>query len=149
MSTRGITDELVAHVKSFEGWRADAYICPAGHPTIGYGRRVASLDVPSITEEQGDAMLREDLIKFRDMAIKMSPILEMVSERRLAAIVDFCYNSGPNNYKVSTLKKRIDVSDWEGAAIEMQKWIYGGRPKKKLGGLVRRREAVAKWLIEG
>lgn len=149
MSTRGITDELVVHVKSMEGWRADPYICPAGHPTIGYGRRVKSLDVPSITEAEGEAMLREDLIKFRDMAVKMSPVLEFASERRLAAIVDFCYNSGPANYKSSTLKKRIDETNWEEAAKEIQRWVYGGRPKKKLGGLVRRREVVAKWLLEG
>jgi lysozyme len=149
MSTRGITDELVAHVKSMEGWRADAYICPGGYPTIGYGHRVKSLDTPSITEEQGEALLREDLAKFRDQAIKLSPVLEFASERRLAAIVDFCYNSGPANYKSSTLKKRIDTTEWEEAATEIQRWVYGGRPKKKLGGLVRRREVVAKWILEG
>ena len=69
MSTRGITNELVEHVKSFEGWSARPYLCPSGHPTIGYGRRVESLQVPSITLEQGEQMLREDLLRFRDAAL--------------------------------------------------------------------------------
>jgi lysozyme len=149
MSIHGITDELVQHVKSMEGWRADAYICPGGYPTIGYGHRVKSLDTPSITEEQGEALLRKDLSKFRDDAIRLSPVLEFASERRLAAIIDFCYNSGAANYKSSTLKKRIDETKWEEASTEIQRWVYGGRPKVKLNGLVRRREVVAKWIVEG
>lgn len=147
--SRGITEELLTHVKSFEGWRADAYICPGGYPTIGYGHRVKSLEEPSITEEQGEQLLRSDLEKYRDMAIKMSPILESVSERRLAAIVDFCYNAGPNNYNISTLKKKIDLQDWDSAATEIQRWVYGGTPKKVLQGLVKRRQTVANWLKEG
>lgn len=149
MSNRGITDELIQHVKSFEGWRADAYICPGGYPTIGYGHRVKSLDTPNITEEQGEDLLREDLSKFRDDVIRLSPVLEFASERRLAAIIDFCYNSGVGNYTSSTLKKRIDETKWEEAATEIQRWVFGGRPKKKLNGLIRRRSVVAKWLIEG
>jgi lysozyme len=149
MSGRGITDELIEHVKSFEGWSARPYLCPSGHPTIGYGRRVESLQVPNITLAQGEQMLREDLTRFRDMAIRLSPSLNNASERRLAAIVDFVYNAGPNNYRTSTLKKRVDEGNWAEAAVQIQRWVFGGNPRRILGGLVRRREAVAKWLLDG
>lgn len=146
---RGLTDELIEHVKAQEGWRANPYLCPAGYPTVGYGHRVKSLDAPSLTLEEGEALLRKDLVWFRDEAVRLSPVLAFASERRLAAIVDFCYNLGAGNYEISTLRKKINETKWDEAAVEMQRWVYAGRPKKVLSALVKRRAVVAKWLIEG
>ena len=69
--------------------------------------------------------------------IKASPIL-LQNHLLLAAITDFAYNLGIGRYRASTLKKRVDADDLEGAATELRKWVYGGG--KKLKGLVLRRE---------
>lgn len=149
MSDFGITDELVEHVKAMEGFRSNAYLDPVGLPTIGYGQRVESLDVPPVTIEEATTQLNARLREFRDDAIRLSPILQTASPRRLAAIVDFCYNAGPTNYSISTLRKAVDAGDWNEAAVQIKRWVYGGRPKRVIQDLVQRREIVAKWLIDG
>ena len=44
VSNRGLTV-----IKEFEGWRPRAYICPAGHWTIGYGH-TAMAGPPSVKD---------------------------------------------------------------------------------------------------
>jgi lysozyme len=68
-------------------------------------------------------------------------------ESRLAAIVDFTFNLGAGRLQMSTLRRRINQSDWPGAAKELQRWIYGGG--KVLSGLVARREAEVLLLVSG
>ena len=60
---------------------------------------------------------------------------------RLAAITDFVFNLGPVRLRASTLKRRVNARDWEGAKVELRKWVFGGG--RKLPGLVIRREAEA------
>ncbi|NBW15544.1 MAG: lysozyme, partial [Caulobacteraceae bacterium] len=48
---------------------------------------------------------------------------------------------GLGNYRISTFKKRVDASDWEGAAVECVKWTKANG--RVLLGLKRRREAEA------
>jgi lysozyme len=55
------------------------------------------------------------------------------------AIMDFVYNLGVGRLQASTLRRKINVQDWRGAAKELRKWVYGGG--RKLPGLVLRREA--------
>jgi len=47
-------------------------------------------------------------------------------------------------YRASTLKKRINEEDWDGAKIELGKWVRGGG--RVLRGLVKRRQAEAEYL---
>lgn len=152
MNGYGLTDELIEHVKREEGWSAKPYLCPAGKWTIGYGRQIPKLgpNHPPITLEEGEAMLIDDLKFYRDCALSLSPGLRSAPEHYLAAITDFCYNAGPQNYRISTLRKRVNAENWTAAAQEMRRWVYATDPKTgekiRLRGLVRRRETVAKWL---
>jgi lysozyme len=138
-----MTDLLLALIRRFEGFRAKAYLCPAGYPTQGYGVRVESLDVPPITQEEGERRLRAIAPRYVRQALAASPGLAE-NPAALAAIADFCYNLGPAAYRGSTLRKRIDAGDFERAAAELQKWVWGGG--RKLPGLVARRAAEASLL---
>ena len=51
-------------IKNFEGCRLDAYKCPAGVWTIGYGHTGNVHKGMAITQEAAEAFLREDLVKF-------------------------------------------------------------------------------------
>jgi len=57
-------------IKSFEGFRAIAYICPAGVPTIGYGTtRINGSRVKEgmkITSDEAEVFLEQDLKVFED-----------------------------------------------------------------------------------
>jgi len=140
-------DIAVKLCKHFEGFRSKPYICPAGYPTIGYGTvykpdgSKVTLEDDEITEEQAEQWMREELHNnYMAGVLKASPNL-INYPNALAAITDFAYNLGVARYRASTLKKRIDVEDWDGAKVELGKWVFGGG--KKLSGLVRRREAEA------
>jgi lysozyme len=150
-----VPEALVALVKPFEGfarvvsWKpvptAVPYVCPAGFWTIGYGELCKS-NHPPITEPMADFRLRTVLLPvYLRYAIELSPGLLNGPEDRLAAIADFVYNLGPARYKASTLRKRVNVGDWERAAYEINKWVYGGG--RKLPGLVARRAAEARLLV--
>lgn len=135
--------------KRFEGYhrvpkhdpgRAYPYICPAGYPTIGYGH-LCTLDHPPITEAEAEAYLIKDMQVALAATLRYCPVLATEPENRLAAIVDFTFNLGAGRLQTSTLRRRVNQRDWEAAARELRRWVYGGgRP---LPGLVARREAEA------
>jgi lysozyme len=146
----GLTPELISLVKKTEGWVPHPYLCPAGYPTIGWGHVIPSLDHPNLTVEEGEQLLMSDLRSKRDHAVALSPILATEPERRLAAIVDFCYNAGEGNYKLSQLRKAVNLKMWAAAGVQMRKWVWAHDGKTgeliKLASLISRRETCAKWL---
>jgi lysozyme len=59
----------------------------------------------------------------------------------LNALVDFCYNLGAGRLQTSTLRRKVNDADWDGARQQLKKWVRGGG--RVLPGLVARREAEA------
>jgi lysozyme len=53
------------------------------------------------------------------------------------ALTSFTYNCGEGNLKKSTLLKKVNAGDFEGAALEFHKWNKANG--KVLAGLTRRR----------
>ena len=141
-----IPDALLALIRKFEGLRLKPYRCPAGVPTIGYGHTGPDvrMDMPPISEPVAEAMMQQDADVFTRAAGNLSPVL-WFDEDKHAAIADFCFNLGTTRYKASTLKRRVDSGDWDGAAEELRKWVWGGG--RKLPGLVARRAAEAALMI--
>ena len=134
--------------RQFEGLRLTPYLCPAGIPTVGYGStryadgRAVTLKDPPITAAQaGDLLLLTLRRDYLPGVLNASPGLAD-KPGKLAAIVDFAYNLGVGQYQGSTLRKRIDVGDWDGARAELGRWVRGGG--QVLPGLVARRAAEAK-----
>jgi len=125
----------------YEGYESRPYLCPAVVPTIGYGstfypsgKKVTLLD-PPITKTQAKKLLIHTLSTIYAPAVKkLCPILEGDS---FFAILDFTYNLGIGALQSSTLRKKINSGDIEGAKKELMRWVYGGG--KPLLGLVRRR----------
>jgi lysozyme len=137
-------DELIDLVRQFEGLHrvenglVYPYLCPAGYPTQGFGLRVKDLDVPPITVLTAEKQVRLALRSYVDQTLKLAPNL---SGLKLAATSDFVFNLGATAFSASTFRKRILDEDWEAAATECQRWVFGGG--RKLSGLVRRRAAEA------
>ena len=135
---------LFALIRRFEGLRLRAYLCPAGVPTIGYGSTGPDIKLGmTITAGEAEMIMRNDAARFAAAVLKLSPSLAAYPDR-LSAIADFCYNLGVSRYKASTLRRKVDAGDWEAAARELQKWVWGGG--RKLPGLIARREAEASLL---
>lgn len=126
-----------------------AYICPTGYPTQGWGIVVPSLDVPPITQQMADAILRREIPRYMSEAAALSPVLLKPSNAdRLGAITSFVFNLGGPRYRASTLRKRINAEDWDGAKIEIVKWNKGkvNGVMTSLRGLTARRQDEAKYL---
>ena len=131
--------------KQFEGYRAKPYLCPAGVPTIGYGstyyadgRKVALTD-PSMSEPDAAALLLQELHHtYLPGVLRQCPTL-LTDERKCNAIVDFAYNLGTGRLQTSTLKRKINAQDWDGAKEQLMLWTKGGG--RVLPGLVKRRSA--------
>jgi lysozyme len=130
------SQRLIDYLKKSEGCSLTAYKCPAGVWTIGYGHTNGVKQGDKITPYQAEQFLKEDLVKFEDIANKTKHIGG--SQGRFDAIVDFIYNCGAANWNSSTLKKYIECgkATWE-IQEQFLRWVNGGG--KKLGGLVSRR----------
>lgn len=150
MSTSAIDEALEVAAtlcRPFEGLSLKPYICPAGYPTIGYGTvfkpdgTKVTMEHPLITKETAEAWLLHELRhNYLAGVLKASPSL-LARPVALGSITDFAYNLGVARYRSSTLRKRVDVQDWNAAKQEIIRWVYGGG--KVLPGLVRRRQAEA------
>ena len=133
--------------KQYEGFRSKPYLCPAGVATIGYGStyyadgRKVTLQDPPMDEPAASALLMYELQHtYLPGALRNCPILA-TDERRLNAVVDFCYNLGIGRLQTSTLKRKINEQDWEAAKEQLLLWNKGGG--KVLAGLDKRRKAEA------
>lgn len=138
---------LIALCRRFEGCRLIAYLCPARVWTCGWGATGADVNKDTRwTQDQADQRLEQDALVYYIAAGRISPVLWLVGDAKHAAIGDFNFNLGSTRYKASTLRRRIDAQDWQGAAEELEKWVYGGG--KKLPGLVLRRQEEARLILQ-
>lgn len=143
--------ELAAQLcRTFEGYRARPYVCPAGVATIGYGStryldgRPVTLADPPISHETAERLLQQSLRhEFLPGVLRACPGLAL-HERACNAIVDWAYNLGVGRLQSSTLRRRINAGDWEGAREQLALWVRGGG--RVLPGLVRRRTAEAAFI---
>jgi len=62
-----------------------------------------------------------------------------LNAHELAAYTSFVFNVGHGNFASSTLRRRLNEGDREGACEELKRWVYA--KGQKLPGLVKRREA--------
>ncbi len=132
ISERGV--ELVA---KFEGCRLEAYKCPAGVWTIGYGHTAGVNQGDTLpSEARAKELLKEDLEKYAasvNSCVKQGLITFPLNQNQFDALTSFCYNCGAGN-----LKKLVSGRDAATVADKMLLYNRGGG--KVLEGLKRRRE---------
>ena len=122
-------------IKSFEGLRLEAYRCPAGIPTIGWGHTKGVRMGQHITREQAEDMLVEDIAPIERL---LNALGINFRQCQFDALVSWIFNLGEGNFKQSTLLKKImaNAKDEE-ISDEIVKWVYAG--KEPLPGLMNRR----------
>lgn len=131
---------LIKKVKEFEGLRLTSYKDSAGVWTIGYGHTRGVKAGQIITEKQADSLLRSDLLTAENYVngLKLN-----LTQGQFDALTDFVYNLGSGSLAGSTLLAKIRAkAPAEEIQAQFRRWVYAG--KKKLAGLVKRREWEAK-----
>lgn len=138
-----ITESLIRIVEEEEGWSAVPYLCPAGKWTIGFGstfwedgKPVKKEDKP-IDKERGRILVKAHFAREVEPALD-SLVKVPLTQNQYDALADFIYNVGATNFAKSTLLRKLNAKDYEGAAAEFPKWNKGGG--KVLPGLERRRK---------
>ena len=126
-------------VKQYEGFRATAYVCPAGKLTIGYGHVILeheqSLKAARISMDEALSILRADMAD-AERAVERYIKVEL-SDNQFAALCSFTFNLGSGNLYRSTLRKKLNKGGYDSVPTELDKWVHAGG--KRLNGLIRRR----------
>jgi lysozyme len=131
---------LVAH----EGYTDKAIIpIPGDVPTVGFGTTEGVKMGDSTTPVKALARAYSDITKFEG-AVKKCVTVPLY-QYEYDAYISLAYNIGTGNFCSSTLVKKLNAQDYEGACREVPRWDRAkGRVVK---GLTQRREMEYKKCI--
>ena len=136
-----VSNKGVDLICEFEGKRLVAYDDGVGVWTIGFGTikypngvRVKKGD--TCTLDQAKEYMRHDLIEFEHTV--NSSVKVPLNQNQFDALVSLSYNIGSNAFKSSTLVKKLNAGDYQGAADQFNVWVNAGG--KRMQGLANRRD---------
>lgn len=127
-----------------EGYSDTAYTpVPGDVPTIGFGTTAGVKPGDTITAPRAVARALTDVQKFEG-ALKAC-VRVPLAQHEYDAYVSLAYNIGPSAFCGSTLVKRLNAGDYDGACLAILSWDkFRGKP---LRGLTIRRQAEYKMCI--
>ncbi|MFI5163180.1 MAG: lysozyme [Sphingobacteriales bacterium] len=121
-----LSNQGIKLIKGFEGLRLSAYRDIAGIWTIGYGSTCYH-DGQSVkpgdkleSVMQADALFANTLGQFED-AVNLN-VKTPLTQSQFDALVSFSYNEGTGALKGSTLLKKLNDKDYQGAADQFLLW---------------------------
>lgn len=133
-------------IREFEGCHLEAYRCPAGVPTIGWGT-TRLMDAPvrmgdTISQALADELLQNEVENlFGPGVLHLLPLAKQWKPEQVAALISFAYNLGLGALEESTLRKRLLDGEDPCTVVkqELPRWVHAG--EAVLAGLERRRAA--------
>ena len=91
-------------IKKYEGCKLEAYKCPAGIWTIGYGHTDSNVTSGTIiTQDEADELFNKDILKFEKAVSHM--VKTTINQNQFDALVSFAFNLGNGALLNSTLLK--------------------------------------------
>jgi lysozyme len=136
-----ISTSGIEFIKKFEGLCLQAYLCPAGAWTIGYGstqivgRSVTPKDV--ISKEIAEILLKNDLMRFEKIVNERINVT--LNQNQFDALVSHTYNTGGSDTLFELINSKATdfaIRNW----IETRYTTAKGIP---LQGLINRRRKEA------
>ncbi len=132
-------------IKYYEKCSLNAYVCPAGINTIGWGNtfyedgKNVKLG-EKITQQRADSLFEAVADVFSKNVTRL--LTKGLNDNQFSALVSFAYNTGIGNFQKSTLLKKVNINP-EDISIrdEFVKWNKSNG--KVLNGLTKRRKAEA------
>lgn len=135
-----LSAEGLTLICNFEGLHLKAYDDGRGVWTIGFGttfypNQMKVKKGDTCTVAQAKMYMLESLKKFEHTVNETVSI--QLHQNQFDALVSLTYNIGSNAFKKSTLVKKLNTQDIQGAAHQFDVWVNAGG--KKMQGLVNRR----------
>ncbi|EDR5178495.1 lysozyme [Salmonella enterica] len=120
-----------------EGVRYQPHQDVVGVWTVCYGHTGKDIMLgKTYTKAECQALLDKDL---NTVARQINPYIKVpLPETTRGALYSFAYNVGAGNFRTSTLLRKINQGDINGACDQLRRWTYAGGKQWK--GLVTRRE---------
>lgn len=144
------SEDCYVVIKKYEGCKLQAYKCPAGVWTVGWGatwhrdENRAVTEGDTITQGQAEAWLKYEVERVAKEVLKMAPNF---TQGQLDALTSFAYNLGCSRLASSTLIILHRAGRYDAAAEEFKKWRKAGG--KVLPGLVLRRNTERELYLKG
>ena len=106
---------------SWEACSLTPYQDIAGNWTVGWGHKMEPTDPHvAITQDEADVLLQHELLTLADT---LTSFIEVeVTQSEFDALADFSYNAGVGAFESSTVLRRLNVSDMQGAADALLLW---------------------------
>ena len=147
-----VSQKCIEQIKKDEGVRSRPYQCPALLWTVGVGHVIdphhakvkladrKQLPIPAgwdrvLSAAEIDEILRKDLNRFEAGVLRLIKV--ELTQGQFDALVSFSFNVGLGNLQNSTLRMKVNRSEFEAAAEQFLVWTKAGG--KVLPGLVKRR----------
>ena len=149
MSVKGmvLAASVIVGIAASEGYVRDAMIpVPGDVPTIGFGSTKDVRMGDTTTPVRALVRLMDEVDSIYAQGVR-NCVTVPLHQHEFSAYVSFTYNVGVSAFCKSTLVKKLNAEDYDGACAELSNWVYGPG-KKKLGGLVKRR-AEERAICEG
>ena len=142
-------------IQQFEGLHLEAYKCPAGVWTIGWGntrysdgRKVQSGD--KINRVEADMLLRQEVDRIAEKLRTTVPRWQEMADHQKCALISFAYNLGSGFYgsrDFETISRVLREQDW--AKVPAAMMLYCNPGSSFEIGLKRRREAEGRLWAKG
>lgn len=138
-----LDDDGEALIKKFEGLSLTPYQDEHGIWTIGFGHiKGVDENSPPISILEAERLFEADLNPTEKAVNKYVSV--PLNQNEFNALVSFSFNEGIGRLLSSTLIKKINYGDRQGAAREFERWVWykdqTTNEMKKSNGLIERRE---------
>lgn len=124
-------------IKKYEGCKLEAYKCPAGVWTIGFGHTGSDVyEGVKISKEEAEILLEKEFKKLKEQVNFLLNV--SLNEEQVGALTSLVYNVGLGAFKKSKLLKRINNGD--NLELIAKEWLEFNKVNGKiLRGLLKRR----------
>lgn len=107
-------------IKQFEGFSAKPYPDHKGY-SIGYGHLIKEGEVLELLSiDEATALLLQD-VEWAEQAVRTAVSVDL-DQNEFDALVSLAFNIGAGAFKKSTLVKKLNSGDFEGAAEQFAVW---------------------------
>lgn len=141
-----LSDKGVAFIRNGEALKTKMYVDSAGYATIGIGHKLLPTELKSgklsmdgtpwrdgITEAKALQLYAHDLKPRVDAVNRLVKV--PLTEDQHAALVSLVFNIGEENFRTSTLLRRLNLGDYNGAEAQFSVWnkvtVNRGTPKER------------------
>ena len=128
-------------IKGYEGLRMSAHYTSGEEWTVGYGHTESARHGMSVTENEAERLLRQDVAPIEKLIA--DTVRAPLNQNEHDALVSLIFSIGPENWRRSTVLRKLNEGDKLAAARAMEMWTMArvNGELVSLDGLVRRRAA--------